>query len=299
MMRAGSGAPGVAPRNVVGSNRRATVPPGEWFSKNPVPALIAGTTLNRYSRRDCGADTSHRPRPATRAAASIDQRLDQRTRSPIGAWISFNATAQPSTSPPPVRDPAQEPNSRQGKQDEVDLTLFDVAADRFERQSSEHQQHRELPVIYTQGPQNAEEKDSEACVQNDHCANNHQVAVQADRRLKQPGQGWRRDVLRARRLQTTHRLAEVLWVLARVEAARGPHVARCEVAQIAADDDWQNHVLPDAEDGNGGGTGGQRQSSKAAIVERRAPCHARDCRGSGQETRRRLQRTPPRPDATG
>jgi len=39
------------PRKVPGARRRATVPPGEWFSNNPVPADNTGATLSRYSGR--------------------------------------------------------------------------------------------------------------------------------------------------------------------------------------------------------------------------------------------------------
>jgi len=49
-MRAGVGLPRTTTK-VFGSNRRVIVPPGEWFSKNPVPALTAGSTLTTYSTR--------------------------------------------------------------------------------------------------------------------------------------------------------------------------------------------------------------------------------------------------------
>jgi hypothetical protein len=45
--RAAVGVSQAAPRNVLGSNRRATVPPGEWFSSSPVPAARTGATLTR------------------------------------------------------------------------------------------------------------------------------------------------------------------------------------------------------------------------------------------------------------
>jgi len=49
-MRAATELPGTA-KKVCGSTRRVIVPPGEWFSKKPVPPLTDGRTLNRYSKR--------------------------------------------------------------------------------------------------------------------------------------------------------------------------------------------------------------------------------------------------------
>ena len=107
MILAPSGAPRAAPRKVSGSSSLAMVPPGEWFSKKPVPALIAGTTLSKYSSKYCGAATSHSPRPAIAAAASIDQRRAHSTSRPTGAWISFKATAIPRAAPPHQRPATQ------------------------------------------------------------------------------------------------------------------------------------------------------------------------------------------------
>src|SRR5579864_1434000 len=101
--RAAAGLPRLAPRNESGCNRRVIVPPGEWFSKNPVPALTAGSTLNRYSKRYWGAPPSHRTKPAAVAAASIAHLLAHRTSRTSGPWISFNAIAAPSAAPPHQR----------------------------------------------------------------------------------------------------------------------------------------------------------------------------------------------------
>src|SRR6266571_865497 len=72
-MRAGVGLPRTTTK-VFGSSRRVIVPPGEWFSKNPVPALTGGSTLTRYSSRYWGAPTNHRARPAAAAAPNIAHR---------------------------------------------------------------------------------------------------------------------------------------------------------------------------------------------------------------------------------
>ena len=101
-----------APRNVPGSNSLATVPPGEWFSKRPVPADRTGATLSRYSSRYCGTASSHRPRPAAIAAASIRQRRPQMSRIPIGPCSSLIATAAPSAAPPHQRSPPTQPSSQ-------------------------------------------------------------------------------------------------------------------------------------------------------------------------------------------
>src|SRR5438445_743379 len=68
---------------------------------------MVGRTENRYSERYCGAASSHRPSPATIAAASIDQRLAHRIRRPTGAWIILTATAAPIARPPHHRAPTQ------------------------------------------------------------------------------------------------------------------------------------------------------------------------------------------------
>src|SRR5437899_12784461 len=68
---------------------------------------MVGRTENRYSERYCGAASSHRPSPATIAAASIDQRLAHRIRRPTGAWIILTATVAPIARPPHHRAPTQ------------------------------------------------------------------------------------------------------------------------------------------------------------------------------------------------
>jgi len=224
--------------------------------------------LRRREQRDDQAGgnggAEHRPAPCPQEEKS-HRRLDQ---------LQSHRQSERRAAPPAIGDPAEKPDSRQGEQDQVDLTLDDVAVHRFERDRHEHHERAYLPVDHAQRTQHAQEKDHKRCVEEHHSACGDQVAVDAYQRLEEPGHRRRRDVLLAGRLEAAERLAEVVWIAPCDELSSGAKVALFEVTEVPAERDRHDDALPDVKEKDRYACHGQEQRSKLAIFEGGAPGHA-------------------------
>ncbi|OLD50021.1 MAG: hypothetical protein AUI42_05300 [Actinobacteria bacterium 13_1_40CM_2_65_8] len=180
----------------------------------------------------------------------------------------FSAQGEPT--PPATVDPRQQPDPRERQQQQVHLTLFDVAGD-SEGERHEHEQNRKLPVVHFQGLQREPEEDDERGVEDDDHRHPERVAIDMDGRLQEPGQQGRHDVLGTGRFQAAESLAQVIGIEAGRNAAGGPEVALLEVALVGPQQQRLHEAAPEVQDRDRNSRPDEQQPAKAPIGQRRQP----------------------------
>src|SRR6266849_5320485 len=190
---------------------------------------------------------------------------------PDGRLYQFQRDRDPKgrTAPPATRNPGQQPHARKRQQDEVDLSLDDVRDRGFEGDRHQHQERAQLPILNLHGPQNAEQKHDERCVEQDDGRSPEHPTVNPDHRLEKPGQRQRGDVLRAGGLEAAHRLAQVVWIVPGGQTPSGSHVALLEVAKVGSEGEGLDEGLPDVEEQDRYSAPKQKQATETPVGQRR------------------------------